>query len=404
MRGLSRLGGALLLGLAVTAAALAFGSRALGGARVGLLLAAAASRAWAGFVREPVQVRHVAEPAPATEGNRMLLAVHVRRRSRIPVATGAVRGTLGRLGPYECRLRGHGRTLTGTVALGRVQRGRFAVSDARLVLGDHLGLESVTLPAAESMAVVVHPRLVELQSLFSEVGRRGADGRRLLLHRPSGFDFHSVREYEQGESLRRVHWPTTARRGQLMVKELDDAPRDTVVVILDCHAAGAVGDPPDSSFDVAVRAAGSVVRLYASRGRKSTLVTTGASPASVEVCSLQGDFRSALDTLAAVDADGRLSVARALAHEHGPAARAGELVVVTATLDPLALEGVRSAATRRLVSIVWVDAPSFAGRPSQAVPGLLRLAASGVPVAVLRRGDDLAATLDGARSEAVAHG
>jgi len=189
-----------------------------------------------------------------------------------------------------------------------------------------------------------------------------------------------------------------------MVKELDDAPRDTVVVILDCHAAGAVGDPPDSSFDVAVRAAGSVVRLYASRGRKSTLVTTGASPASVEVCSLQGDFRSALDTLAAVDADGRLSVARALAHEHGPAARAGELVVVTATLDPLALEGVRSAATRRLVSIVWVDAPSFAGRPSQAVPGLLRLAASGVPVAVLRRGDDLAATLDGARSEAVAHG
>jgi uncharacterized protein (DUF58 family) len=278
------------------------------------------------------------------------------------------------------------------------------MSDARLVLGDYLGLESVSLPVEESVGIVVHPRLVELQSLFSEAGRRGADGRRLLLHRPTGFDFHSVREYEQGESLRRVHWPTTARRGQLMVKELDDAPRDSVVVVLDCHAAGAVGEPPDSSFDTAVRAAGSVLRLYAARGRRSTLVTTGATPATVDVCSLQGDFRGALDTLAAVEPDGRISIARALAHEHGPAARAGELVVVTATLDPVALEALGVAAARRVVSIVWVDAPSFAGRPTRAVPGLLRLSASGVPVAVLRRGDDVAATLDAARSEAVAHG
>ena len=43
----------------------------------------------------------------------------------------------------------------------------------------------------------------------------------------------SVREYERGESLRKVHWPTTARRGQLMVKELEDSPRDEIAVVLD---------------------------------------------------------------------------------------------------------------------------------------------------------------------------
>jgi uncharacterized protein (DUF58 family) len=401
---MSRLGGAFLLGLGVTAAALVFGSRSLGVAGVGLLLAAGAVRLWAGFVREPVLVRHVAEPAPATEGNRVFLAVEARRGSGMPVASALVRGSLGRLGAYECRLRGHRRTLSGTIALGRMPRGRFPVSDVELVLGDHLGLESVSLPVAESTAIVVHPRLVQLATLFSEAGRRGADGRRLLLRRPSGFDFHSVREYEQGESLRRVHWPTTARRGQLMVKELDDAPRDSVVVLLDCHETGSVGDPPDSSFDTAVRAAGSVLRLYAARGRRSMLVTTGASPAVVDVCSLRGDFRAALDTLAAAESDGRLTIAQALVHEHGPAARAGELVVVTATLDPVALEALSAAAARRLVSVVWVDAPSFAGRPTRAVPGLLRLSAAGVPVAVIRKGDDLAAALDAPRSEAVAHG
>jgi uncharacterized protein (DUF58 family) len=399
---MTRLGGALVLGLVVTASALAFGSRPLGVAGLGLLFAAGAARAWSGAVREQVVVVQVPEPSPSVEGARVRLGVEVRRGSRVPLSAAAVCGSLGRLGDYECRLRGHGRTLTGTVDLGRLPRGRFRVSDARLELGDVLGLETVSLPVEGAAAVLVHPRLVELETLFSEAGRRGGDGRRLLLRRTAGFDFHSVREYEQGESLRRVHWPTTARRGQLMVKELDDAPRDAVVVVLDCDPSGAVGAPPDSSFDTAVRAAASILRVYAARGRRATLVTTG-SGGVVDVCSLT-DFVDALDALAAVEPDAAFPLARALGHEQAPAARAGELVLVTSTLDPKSLGAVLDSAVHRLVSVVWVDAPSFAGRPTRAVPGLLRLSAAGVPVAVLRRGDDLAAALDSSRPETAAHG
>ena len=79
-----------------------------------------------------------------------------------------------------------------------------------------------------------------LDRLFSESGAHAQDGRRLLLRRPSGFDLHSVREYEQGESLRKVHWRSTARRGQLMVKELEDAPRDEIAVLLDADASAVV--------------------------------------------------------------------------------------------------------------------------------------------------------------------
>jgi uncharacterized protein (DUF58 family) len=399
---MTRLGGALLLGLVVTASALAFGSRPLGVAGIGLLFAAGVARGWSGAVRERVAVVQVAHPSPAVEGARVRLAVEVRRGSRMPVAAATVRGSLGRLGEYECRLDGHGRTLTGTVDLGRPPRGRFRVSDARLELGDVLGLETVSLPVDGAAAVIVQPRLTELETLFSEAGRRGGDGRRLLLRRTAGFDFHSVREYEQGESLRRVHWPTTARRGQLMVKELDDAPRDAVVVVLDCDPSGAVGAPPDSSFETAVRAAGSILRVYAARGRRAALVATGSGTV-VDVCSLT-DFGDALDALAAVEPDAAFPLGRALGHEQAPAARAGELVVVTATLDPASLGAVLDSAARRLVSVVWVDAPSFAGRPTRAVPGLLRLSAAGVPVAVVHRGDDLAAVLDSSRPEAIAHG
>jgi uncharacterized protein (DUF58 family) len=398
-----RLRGTFLLGLAVTGGALAFGSRPLVVVGVGLLLAAAAVRIWASLVRGPVSVVHAPAPAPATEGSNVALRIEAERASAMPVGWVTVQGSLGRLGPYECRLSGHGRRARGELGLGRLPRGRFPISDTRIVLGDHLGLESVSLRVPdEGDAIVVLPRLVELQTIFSDARRHGGDGRRLLLRRPAGFDFHSVREYAQGESLRRVHWPTTARRGQLMVKELEDGPRDTVAVLLDCDPAGAAGRAPDSSFDTAVRAAGSLLQVYVKRGRKATLVSTGAGAPVVHVSSFDGDFRRALGVLAAAEPDGRQDVARWVGSGRTPAAEVGELVVVTATLAPPAVEAILATAGKRLVSVVWIDAPSYAGRPRRAASGPLRLSGAGIPVAIVRRGDDLAAALDVPRAEALA--
>jgi uncharacterized protein (DUF58 family) len=400
-----RLGGALLLGIGVTMASLAFGSRPLGVVGVGLLLAASAARIWAGLVQGSVSVSHGAVPSPAVEGERVHMRIEVRRFSRVPVGSAVAHGRLGRLGPFSCRLRGHGSRLTGELDLGRLSRGRFLLSDARLVLGDHLGLESVTRQVdAGGLAVVVHPRLAEVETLFSDGGRFGADGRRLLLRRPSGFDLHSVREYAQGESLRRVHWPSTARTGQLMVKELEDSPRETVSVLLDCDPAGVAGAPPYWSFDAAVRAAGSIVRYYAIRGRKATLVTTARDGVALPVTTADGDLPTALGVLAAVEPDALFGLAPWLRQEQTRATNAGELVVVTANLEPGALDVILATATRRLVAVVWVDAPSYAGRPTRSATGLLRLSASGIPVAVVRRGEDLTAALDFSVPEERAHG
>ncbi len=402
---MSRLGSALVLASGVTAAAFVFGSRPLGVAGVGLLIAAGGAGIWAGLVRGPVTVDYHVEPSRATEGDRVRLRIEARRASRVPVGSVVAHALLGRLGSFESHLHGRGRTATGELDLGTVPRGAFWISDARVVLGDHLGLQSVSIPVDSSAAgVVVHPRLVDLHSLFSDVGRQGGDGRRLILRRPAGFDFHSVREYERGESLRRVHWPTTARRGQLMVKELEDDLRDAVVVLLDCDSRGAVGVPPDSSFETAVRAAGSVLKTHASRGRKARLVTTAMKRDVVQMRSLDGDFRAILDALAEAEPEASDGLARALGRGQSPAAQAGELVVVTAILEPGTVEALLGSAARQRVSVVWIDAPSFAGRPTRAAPGPLRLAAAGIPTAVVRSGDDLAAALDQPRERTVARG
>ena len=394
--------GGVALGTIALVAAIASGSRALGVVGVGFLLACGVTWLWAWLVDGPVHVIHKVDPAPAVEGDAVRVALGVRRRSWVPLGSLTVRLTVGKLGACSCRMHGHGRLAKGGINLGPLPRGVFELSEPSVVFGDLLGLVTVTpRVVSEHVTVVVRPRLTALDGLFSDAGRAAGDGRRVLLRRTAGFDFHSVREYEQGESLRRVHWPTSARRGQLMVKELEDTAHDGVVVILDCDPRYAVGDPPDSSFDAAVRVAGSLLQANAVRGRVTTLVSTGRTRAVVPVRSAEGDLDGAVNSLAAAEPDALHGLARFLAGDHSWAS-SGELAVVTATTDASAFAEVLALVPRRLVSVVWIDAASFASRPTRAEPGLLRLAAHGVPTAVVRRGDDLAAVLSARSFEAVA--
>jgi uncharacterized protein (DUF58 family) len=393
----------VVLGVVALAAAVATGSRVLGVVGVGFLVAGGITWLWAWLVDGGVRVSHAHVPASVTEGDRVRLRLDVQRSSRMPVGSIAVRVGVGELGEMRCPLKARGRTTTGQIDLGRLPRGVYPLTDTSVELGDLLGLLSVRPQVvAERASIVVRPRLADLDGLFSDAGSTAGDGRRVLLRRSAGFDFHSVREYEQGESLRRVHWPTSARRGQLMVKELEDTASDGVVVVLDCDPRTQAGDAFDSSFDAAVRAAGSLVQAHSSRGRVAFLASTGQGRAVVPVRSA-ADLEGLLTSLAAARADARDGLARFLAGEH-PWSSNGELVVVTSTDDPGAFGQLVALSTRRRVSVAWVDAPSFVGRPTRAEPGLLRLAAHGVATAVVRRGDDLAAVLSARALQAVARG
>ena len=177
-----------------------------------------------------------------------------------------------------------------------------------------------------------------------------------------------------------------------MVKELQDSPRDEVAVVLDADARAVVGE----SFEVQVRAVGSLVDAYVRRGRRAVLVVNSERRELQHVHSGAADWRRALELLAAVEPSGEVPLSRLLAEEDGPAARALELVVVTARIDAALVDRlVQRSLSRRKVSLVYVDPASFNGVARKPEPGLLRLHAAGVAVAVVRDGDDLATRLQG---------
>jgi uncharacterized protein (DUF58 family) len=386
---MTRRGRALLgLGLLTYVAARAFGSRPLYPVALGLLFAPLLAWLWVRLAQGPMRLHREVEAGEQFEGDDVDVELRLEHSAHLPPPSLMLVENVSGLGERRTSLDSrHGRyTLPG------VRRGRYLFLDVRAVLEDAFGLQRAEIPLAAPWTLLVYPRLVELDRLFSEGGTYAQDGRRLLLRRPSGFDLHSVRDYEEGESLRKVHWRSTAKRGELMVKELEDAPRDEVAVLLDGEASAVVGE----SFDVQVRAAGSLLLAQARRGRRAVLFVNGAHKTVQRVHSYETDWPQAYDLLAAAEADGHAPAAALLGDEASSVARALELTVVTASLSPQLVERLlRRTLGQQRAALVYVDPASFG--PNGAHPGpqpaLLRLQAGGVPVALIRRGDDLAAKL-----------
>src|ERR671933_2077203 len=252
---------ALALGVAAYAAAWAFGSVPLYPVAVGLLLVVLFAWVSVRLAKKPMRLVRTTSAREQLEGEDLRVHVELQPESQLLPVSVILLDEVGRLGERHVPLRRGDRLFFGSYVLRALPRGRYPFGQARAILEDPFGLERAEVQLQGGGALLVYPRLVELDRLFSQTGAHSPDGRRLLLRRPSGFELHSVREYEHGESLRKVHWRSTARRGQLMVKDLEDSPRDEVAVLLDCGCVS-VGTAPDASFDLQVRAAGSLVRAH----------------------------------------------------------------------------------------------------------------------------------------------
>ena len=396
-RGGQVVGGVGALAVGVVVAAWAVGATALAILGLGLALAAVLARAWAVLVARSLSVDRLPATAPTVEGEPLALDIVLRGHTWLASRV-ELHDRIGPLGEQRVAIEDGG---SATLVVERAPRGRYALGPGRLLVDDPLGLSRVELPLPVGGAVLVRPRVPELGLLFSDAGTRGDGGRRQPVRRPSGLEPHGVREYVEGEPLRAVHWATSARRGQLMVRELEDAPRDSVAVLLDVERSAVAGPPGDSSLDDAVRAAAGLVRAEVARSHGAMLVIGTPAPDVHRVRTLGAEWERALDALAGVEgADG--TPLASLVAPRGVLATVAELVVVTARPEHVADALVARAAGGRIPALVAVDAPTYAGRqPTGATPGLLRLAAAGAPVAVLRHGVRLEDALAGLEERAV---
>jgi uncharacterized protein (DUF58 family) len=206
------------------------------------------------------------------------------------------------------------------------RRGRFAVGPARVVVADPFGLTHRAAVLGGTDDVLVRPRVADLRGALAAPGFRRATARRHQLvatPAPAQDEFLALREYVTGDDLRRVHWRSTARVGELTIREDESAWLPRTLVVFDNRRSSY---PTDAEYEHAIEAIASIGVLVARRGRTAEIVTTRGR-------RLGGERRDTirpellLDELAllAPDADTSTAGLRAL----GARSRRGLLVVVT---------------------------------------------------------------------------
>jgi uncharacterized protein (DUF58 family) len=164
-----------------------------------------------------------------------------------------------------------GEVAEATYDLPTVRRGVVAVGPITLSVADPLGLAAVTTVVAGDDRLIVHPRI---EALFPVPGSATPEARLGSQHAsrvPVGLDFFTLREYEVGDDLRRVHWRSTARVGDLMLRQ-DELPWEQVAtVVVDTRAAAHTPE----SFERALEVAASVAAAVVKDRRRLRFVTTG---------------------------------------------------------------------------------------------------------------------------------
>ena len=256
-------------------------------------------------------------------------------------------------------------------------RGKFTIGSLRIRVADAFGLVEITRAVHTTSTLVVTPTITALPRAAAQGSWPGEGNGGMRTISAVGEDDAAPRLYQDGDGLRRVHWKSTARYGQLMVRREEHQWRDSASVFLDTRRCAHSGRGPASTFEFAVSAAASIGAHLSGEGVRARLLTEAGEIAP------RGTFSDTLlDTLAVItpSREAGLGVGTAAL-----AAAGGQLIAVAGRLS--AEDAAQLAAARRgnapaMALLLAVSAWTSGGTCQDAARSAEILSAAGWRIAV----------------------
>ena len=167
-----------------------------------------------------------------------------------------------------------------TYGLRSSRRGNFEFGPATLRLRSALGLLERQMRVGEAQSVRVYPDFGALSgyALLATDHRLSQLGVLQRRRRGEGMDFHQLREYRIGDSLRRIDWKATSRMHRLIAREYQDERDQAIVIVLDCSRRMAARDGEVSHFDATLNAALLLGHVGLHHGDAVGMLTMGGEP------------------------------------------------------------------------------------------------------------------------------
>jgi len=298
-------------------------------------------------------------------------------------------------------------TYSWTVETPCYVRGEFRLGPMRVATGDPFGLFEPQRTINATERIIVYPQAVPLMQFdLPAAALSGGDPQRFITQHITT-NAASVRDYVVGDSINRIHWRSTARRGRLIVKEFELDPQVDVWLFVDFSQYSLVEDPtlqrvgmigsiiygsphiPRSTEEYAVVIAASIANYFAEQER--SLGFSAYTPYLEVLLPERGQrqLMRILNILAVARSTTPMSLADMLRMQSHNFTRGTTLIIVTAALDPQWLTQVQRIRERGVKSVcIFVDPVSFGGtHPSDEMRQ--RLLSLKIPTIVVKYGDDL---------------
>jgi uncharacterized protein (DUF58 family) len=294
------------------------------------------------------------------------------------------------------------------------RRGSFPIGPTILTVSDPLGLFRVTRSFPAERSLVILPMTFPINSFISPPGL--LPGGRVIRRKSMDITPHAagVREYVAGDPMKRIHWQTSARRGQLMVKEFEQDPQAEVWLFLDAqkkvHVHKSYVTPeiplesllfsrrpkltlPPSTLEYEVSIAASLAHYFIQQKRAVGLVTEERTYTMIPAERSERQENKILETLAFLQGIGDLSISE-LVGAQAPQLPLGSSVILLTPTTSFDLLIVADDLLRRNLRpiVILLVAETFDG--SQGTEKIAsRLMAQRVPVCLIYCDADLGQTL-----------
>ncbi len=320
LRGWAALGAAV----ALVVLWVAFGEQMLLAAGVFLILAVGFGVWYVQRIAPRVSVARHLSPDQVHDGDRALVTVTVVAHQAL--AHTEVTDTVESLGAAEFVA---DQVAANDPLIGRYEilcrpRGVYRVGPTDIRIRDPFGMAESGGEVGRVDRLVVFPAIEPLEGLPVVRGQDpNVAAARARYSQTGGEDFFTLREYQRGDDLRRVHWPTSAKRDELMIRQLEMPWQSRALVLLDPEAAHYPG--PDT-FEHAVRGAASAMHHLYSAGFSPTL---WAGRAEATTVTSVDSYRVAMEELAIVQPVADIDLRHAVSRLRRRGMAGGALLLVT---------------------------------------------------------------------------
>ena len=272
------------------------------------------------------------------------------------------------------------------------KRGVFRSGQIRVVSQDPFGLFRLHREFLDPHPFIVFPAIEPLPDLDARFAGLPSDSRVTRRWEQITTDVSSIRAYTEGDSMRRIHWPYTARMNELMVKEFDMGLSAEAWVLLDMHQDSHFGvdlDDVNNTEELSVTVAASIVGRLMDQSMPVGLASNGDQEHIYRPDSSPEQRGRLMETLSQVRAHGQRPLQQFIYDIRSHLNRYNALTVVTSSIDTrwvASLSDLRRQGVE--VAVVLVDRSSF-GSPENMDGPVEALSANLIPAYVVRRGDNL---------------